>query len=202
MSAAENIVSKVINEAFKSFTEELNKSATQAEENLLAYEKQTLSESRKILDAAARQEDVLRRTIISSAELAARKEQLSLIEEAVAKVFDEALNKLSTLSGDRAEKVLKQLIAEALEIIDGNVIIFCRKEDSEIVKKIARDLRKSTKCNITVSEKYILCKGGIQASSEDGSVVYDNTYEARLNRIRQLLRKEVVKILTVGERDE
>jgi len=199
MSAAENIVDKVVNEAFKSFTEELNKSAAQAEETLLAYEKQTLSEVTKIFEAAARQEDALKRKILGSAELAARNEQLRLIEEAVAKVFDEALNRLSALSGDRAEKALKQLIAEALDAIEGNVTLFCRKEDNELVKKIAQEFSKSTKRTITVSKNHILCKGGIQASSEDGSVMYDNTYEARLGRIRQLLRKEVVKILTVGE---
>lgn len=199
MSAAENIVDRVVNEAFKSFTEELNKSAAQAEETLLAYEKQTLSEVTKIFEAAARQEDVLKRKILGSAELAARNEQLRLLEEAVAKVFNEALNRLSALNGDRAERALRQLIAEALDAIEGNVTLFCRKEDNELVKKIAQEFSKSTKRTITVSKNHILCKGGIQASSEDGSVMYDNTYEARLERIRQLLRKEVVKILTVGE---
>ena len=199
MSVAENIVDKVLNEALKSFTDELNKSAAQAEETLLAYEKQTLSEVTKIFEAAARQEEVLKRKILGSAELAARNEHLRLVEEAVAKVFDEALNRLSALSGDKAEKALKQLISEALDAIEGNVTLFCRKEDSELVKKIAQEFSKSTKRTITVSRNHIVCKGGIQASSEDGSVMYDNTYEARLSRIRQLLRKEVVRILTVGE---
>jgi V/A-type H+-transporting ATPase subunit E len=199
MSAAENIVDRVVNEAFKSFVEELEKSAAQAAETLQAYEKQTLTEVTKIFESAARQEDVLKRKILGSAELAARNEQLRLVEEAVAKVFDEALNRLSALSGDRAEKVLKQLISEALDAIEGGVTLFCRKEDSELVKKIAQEFSRSTKRNITVSKNHILCKGGIQAASEDGSVMYDNTYEARLGRIRQLLRKEVVKILTAGE---
>ena len=199
MSAAENIVDKVVNEAFKSFTEELNKSASQAKETLLAYERQTLSEVTKIFDAAARQEDVLKRKILGSAELAARNEQLQLVEEAVAKVFDDALNKLSTLSGDVAKKTLKHLIGEALDAIEGNITIFCRKEDSELVKEIALEFSRSTKRSINVNRNHILCKGGIQVSSEDGSVMYDNTYEARLGRIRQMLRKEVVKILTVGE---
>jgi len=199
MSAAENIVDKVVNEAFRSFIEELNKSASQAKETLLDYEKQTLSEVTKIFEAAARQEDVLKRKIIGSAELAARNEQLQLVEEAVAKVFDDALNRLSTLSGDVAKKTLKHLIGEALDAIEGNITIFCRKEDSELVKEIALEFSRSTKRSINVSRNHILCKGGVQVSSEDGSVMYDNTYEARLGRIRQLLRKEVVKILTVGE---
>ena len=199
MSAAENIVDRVVNEAFKSFTEELEKSAAQAAETLQAYEKQTLTEVTKIFEAAARQEDALKRKILGSAELAARNEQLRLIEEVIAKVFDEALNRLSALSGDRAEKALKQLIGEALDAIEGNVTLFCRKEDNELVKKIAQEFSKSTKRTITVSKNHIVCKGGIQASSEDGTVIYDNTYEARLGRIRQLLRKEVVKVLTVGE---
>jgi V-type H+-transporting ATPase subunit E len=199
MSAAENIVDRVVNEAFKSFVEELEKSAAQAAETLQAYEKQTLTEVTKIFESAARQEDVLKRKILGSAELAARNEQLRLVEEAVTKIFDEALNRLSALSGDRTEKALKNLINEALNAIDGNVILFCRKEDSELVEKIAQEFSRSTKRTITVSKNHILCKGGIQAASEDGSVMYDNTYEARLSRIRQLLRKEVVKILTAGE---
>jgi vacuolar-type H+-ATPase subunit E/Vma4 len=199
MSAAENTVDRVVNEAFKSFTEELEKSATQAAETLQVYEKQTLTEVTKIFESAARQEDMLKREILDSAELAARNEQLCLVEESVAKIFDEALNRLSALSGDRAEKALKQLISETLDVIEGNVTLFCRKEDSELVKEIAQEFSRSTKRTITVSKNYILCKGGIQAASEDGSVIYDNTYEARLGRIRQLLRKEVVKILTEGE---
>jgi V-type H+-transporting ATPase subunit E len=199
MSAAENIVDRVVNEAFKNFAEELEKSAAQAAETLQAYEKQTLTEVTKIFESAARQEDVLKRKILGSAELAARNEQLRLVEEAVTKIFDEALNRLSALSGDRTEKALKNLISEALNAIDGNVILFCRKEDSELVEKIAQEFSRSTKRTITVSKNHILCKGGIQAASEDGSVMYDNTYEARLSRIRQLLRKEVVKILTAGE---
>jgi len=199
MSAAENIVDRVVNEAFKNFAEELEKSAAQAAETLQAYEKQTLTEVTKIFESAARQEDVLKRKILGSAELAARNEQLRLVEEAVTKIFDEALNRLSALSGDRTEKALKNLINEALNAIDGNVILFCRKEDSELVEKIAQEFSRSTKRTITVSKNHILCKGGIQAASEDGSVMYDNTYEARLSRIRQLLRKEVVKILTAGE---
>lgn len=199
MSAAENVVDKVVTEAFKEFTSELSKSAAQAEENITAYEKQTLSEVSKILETAERQEDILKRKILGSAELTARNQQLQLIEDAVAKVFEEALNRLSNLGGERAEKALKQLVKEALEAVEGNVTILCRREDYESVKKIAQELSKGAKRSITVSRNYISSKGGVQVVSEDGTTMYDNTYEARLGRIRQLLRKEVVKTLTSGE---
>ncbi|MEM3387137.1 MAG: V-type ATP synthase subunit E family protein [Nitrososphaerales archaeon] len=199
MNAAESIVDKVVNEALQEFTSELNKAAAQAEETLLEYERQAASEVSKIFDATARQEDILRRKILGSAELAARNQQLQLIEDSVNKVFEEALNRLSKLSREKTEKALRQLINEALEAIEGNITILCRKEDYELVKKLASELSKNTNRSITVSKNHITSKGGVQAVSEDSTTIYDNTYEARLARIRQLLRKEVVKTLTSGE---
>ncbi len=199
MSSAESIVDKVVGEAFKEFSAELSKATAQAEETLTAYERQAVNEFSKILDATARQEDILRRKILGSAELTARNQQLQLIEDSVNKVFEEALRRLSNLSGEKTEKALKQLVREALEAIEGNVTILCRKEDYETVKKAIQEYSKNTKRSVTVSKNYITCKGGVQAVSEDGATIYDNTYEARLGRIRQLLRKEVVKTLTSGE---
>ncbi|MEM4164569.1 MAG: V-type ATP synthase subunit E family protein [Nitrososphaerales archaeon] len=199
MNAAESIVDKVVNEALQEFTSELNKAAAQAEETLLEYERQAASEVSKIFDTTARQEDVLRRKILGSAELAARNQQLQLIEDSVNKVFEEALNRLSKLSREKTEKALRQLINEALEAIEGNITILCRKEDYELVKNLASELSKNTSRSITVSKNHITSKGGVQAVSEDSTTIYDNTYEARLARIRQLLRKEVVKTLTSGE---
>ncbi|MFN3622345.1 MAG: V-type ATP synthase subunit E family protein, partial [Nitrososphaerales archaeon] len=133
MSAAENIIDKVVNEALQDFTAELSKAAAQAGETLLAYERQAASEVSKVFDATARREDILRRKIIGSAELAARNQQLQLIEDSVNKVFEEALNRLSKLSSEKTEKALRQLVKEALEAIEGNVTILCRKEDYELV---------------------------------------------------------------------
>jgi len=150
----------------------------------------------KILEASVKQGESLRRQIIGAAELEARNTQLKTLEKAVVEVFDVAVKELEG-SGARYEASLTQLIKEGLEVIGPGARIYCRSSDRREVSAVLRKLG-SGQSKPVLEEKSIDTIGGIVMTSTDGSVRFDNTFEARLERMRPTLRMEVSAILTSG----
>jgi V/A-type H+-transporting ATPase subunit E len=151
----------------------------------------------KILDASVKQGESLRRQIIGAAELEARNAQLKALEKAVVEVFEAAAKELGEDTGARYEASLTQLVKEGLEMIGPRARIFCRSKDRSTVSAALRRLGGS-QSKLVLEEKGIGTSGGIVMTSMDGSVRFDNTFEARLERMRPTLRMEASAILTSG----
>jgi V/A-type H+-transporting ATPase subunit E len=109
-------------------------------------------------------------------------------------VFDLAARQISNLSGAPHEKALGGLIREGLGVIGSKARIECASKDRKAVAAAIRRL--GGKAKISLSEEPIATIGGIILTSPDGSVRFDNTFEARLERMRPDLRKGVAEILT------
>jgi V/A-type H+-transporting ATPase subunit E len=77
------------------------------------------------------------------------------------------------------------------------IIIECNKNDYELVKKVIQDLssNKNNKIKLTLSKKSIDITGGIRARSDDGTMTLDNSMESRIERLKPLIRKEIVQLL-------
>jgi V/A-type H+-transporting ATPase subunit E len=77
------------------------------------------------------------------------------------------------------------------------IIIECNKNDYELVKKVIQDLssNKNNKIKLTISKKPIDIAGGIRARSVDGTMTLDNSMESRIERLKPLIRKEIVQLL-------
>jgi V/A-type H+-transporting ATPase subunit E len=74
------------------------------------------------------------------------------------------------------------------------VIVECNKNDLDIVKNAITDLSKN-KVRVKVSDKPINVIGGIRVRSADGSMTYDNTLDSRIERLKPLIRKNIVQML-------
>lgn len=151
----------------------------------------------KILEGSVKQAESLKRQIIGAAELEARNAQLRALEKAVVEVFDAAVKELQQGSGERYEESLALLVKEGLDVIGPKARIQCRSEDRKAVSAATRRLGGS-QSKLVVDEKSIDTIGGIVMSSMDGSVRFDNTFEARLERMKPTLRMEVSDLLTNG----
>jgi V/A-type H+-transporting ATPase subunit E len=151
----------------------------------------------KILEASVKQGESLRRQIIGAAELEARNAQLKTLEKAVVEVFDAAAKELGDGSGARYEASLTQLVKEGLEVIGPRARICCSSKDKRAVSAVLRRLGGS-QSKLALEEKGIDTIGGVVMTSMDGSVRFDNTFEARLERMRPTLRMEVSAMLTNG----
>jgi len=49
-----------------------------------------------------------------------------------------------------------------------------------------------------LSSETIDCLGGVQVKSKDGSMTFNNTIDARLERMRPLIRKEIATKFGIG----
>lgn len=150
-----------------------------------------------IIESAKKEAENLKRQIIGSSRLSARNKELILIESAVNEIFSKAKEKLQSKSSDKLYKdLLRKMIEESVSRLDyPEIIIESNKTDFDAVKKILQDLTINKKVKLSLSKKPIEIVGGIRAHSADESMTLDNTLDSKIERLKPLIRKEVVQLL-------
>ena len=147
----------------------------------------------KMVESSLKQAESVKRQVVGAAELQARNTLLRSLEKAVNEAIERATKEISASSGDRYERALGRLIQEGLDVIGPNVSVRCAPKDS---KAVASAVKKLSKANVTMDDEPVETIGGVIMATPDGSVRFDNTFEARLDRMRPTLRKEVAALLT------
>lgn len=160
-----------------------------------ASKKETAEDLSKILEASVKQAEALKRQIVGAAELEARNSQLRVLEEAVEEVFSSAMSQISKLEGKRYEAALKQLLTEAVDVIGPNALVSTNPRDARELFSIAKGI-KGERTRLTPGDKRLETIGGVVLTTPDKTVRFDNTFEARLERLRPALRREVAAILS------
>ncbi len=196
--AAGNTLNKVASEFSKEVLAELEEGREQALESLELMKRETIETAAKILEMGSKQADSLRRQIIGSSELESRNLQLRLTEDSVNEVFASAMAKVATTTPSEYEIAVTRLITEGAGFIGANTRVACRSEDKGLVSLVVRKLNR-TSTGLTLDEKSLNTIGGVVLTSADGTVKFDNTFEARLERLRPMLRKEVANLLAGGQ---
>jgi V/A-type H+/Na+-transporting ATPase subunit E len=158
--------------------------------------KETEEAVAKILETGSKQADSVKRQIVGAAELEARNALLKSLERAVNDVFDLATKEISRSSGANYDRAVGRLIQEGIDVIGPRAKVECASKDKKAVSAAVREL--APKAKLTLEEKPIESIGGVVLSTPDGSVRFDNTFEARLERTKPTLRMEVAEILTSG----
>jgi V/A-type H+-transporting ATPase subunit E len=132
--------------------------------------------------------------MIGAAELETRNAQLKSLERAVTEVFELATKEISESSGEVHESSLVRLIEEGVRVIGPHAKVQCVAKDKKAAASSIRRLG-AGQTKLTLEDEPIDSIGGVVLTSSDGSVKFDNTYEARLERMRPSLRKEVAGLL-------
>ena len=201
MAAEENVIKKVINEAKEEIKIILDEGLNNSVESLEKAKIDTNIEVENIIDSKEKQADMTERRILGSAELESRNKSLEVVEESINEVFKEALNKLKeSVKTDDYKKALKNFLEEGLDAVGSdNLVVFSNKKDSTLLKDITKEIVGKRNVKISLNKETIDCIGGVQLKTPDGSVFYDNTIEARLERLRPLLRKDIASLF-VGKK--
>ena len=196
--AFDNVVSKVVNDVKREILLSLENSHNDALEIIENTEQETNIKAAEILQSVDRLGDTLHSKIIGNAELKARNNSLQLIEETINKIFEESLKGLVNISSNKSyDKSMKKLLEEGLDAIGGKEFnISCNTKDVDLLKNISKEIQKTRKINIELSSKNLNCMGGVQVMNSDGSVIFNNTVEVRLERFKPLLRKQISDMLT------
>ncbi|GFN40436.1 MAG: V-type ATP synthase subunit E [Thaumarchaeota archaeon] len=185
-AALEKTVDKILKQSENKLLENLKKSLDDSKKTLTDSLSSLEQEYEGIIAEGKKEADKIQKQIVGSSALEARNKEIMLIEKSIGEVFDSAVEKLRELKRNKDyTKHLTQLIDEAIKSIGmSDVIITTNSKDKNIVKGIIKKYD-----GVTLSRDTIDCIGGVRVSSKDGSMNFDNTIDARLERLKPVLRK-------------
>ncbi|MGA7006543.1 MAG: V-type ATP synthase subunit E family protein [Nitrososphaeraceae archaeon] len=197
-SSLERTIGKVLAQSESELTAQIDSALKEALSNLDASRVKLQSESDVIIQSAKKQAENIKRQIIGSSRLTARNKELLLIESAINDIFAKAKQKLGSAYNEKEYRdLLKRMIEESVQRLgSAEVVIECNKNDLEIVKKILSDLSANkNKLKVSLSKKPVDIIGGIRAVSGDGTMTLDNSLDSQIERLKPLIRKELVQLL-------
>lgn len=197
-SSLERTIDKVLAQNESEFTAQIDSALNEALSNLDASRVKLQTEYDVIIQSAKKQAENLKRQIIGSSRLTARNRELLLIESAINDIFAKAKQKLGSAYNEKEYRdLLKRMIEESVQRLGSvEVVIECNKNDLEIIKKILSDLSTNkNKVKISLSKKPVDIIGGIRAVSGDGTMTLDNSLDSQIERLKPLIRKELVQLL-------
>jgi V/A-type H+/Na+-transporting ATPase subunit E len=188
-------VDKVLAQKQEEFMTQIDSAYQEAASNLESSKSSLRSEYEKIILGSKKQAENLKRQILGSKRLESRNQELLLIEMAVNDYFEKAKERFRELPRDKEYKsMINEMIDDCISAIGTEeIIIESNEKDSKMFSEIIS--KKSKKLKLSVSEKPINVIGGLRAMSADGSLTYDTTLELRMERLKPLIRKEIVQTL-------
>jgi V/A-type H+-transporting ATPase subunit E len=194
-SALESTIDKILKNTEQDILANIKSGLDESQQNLDAAIPKLESEFDKIISDGKKEADKIEKQITGSADIEARNKQLMALEEAVDKVFSTALDQIANAdrSGDYSN-LIKTLIEEAIQILGTSEIsISTNAKDKDIVQSTLSQFS-----GAELSSETIDCLGGIKVKSKDGAMTFDNTIDARIERLKPLIRKEIAAKFGVG----
>ena len=180
-------------------TQEILKNAHKIADDIISSAKnKAKSEETEIIEKAKHDAELTKQRIIANAKLKSKKHCLYIKEGIIQNTFDEAETKLGNFrSSPKYPEILKDIIEEGIESINGeDAEISVKKDDITILTNdFLKDLSNKFNMNLTISKESIRSNGGALIRTIDGKIVVNNTFETRMQRMRDHLRSEVAKIL-------
>jgi V/A-type H+-transporting ATPase subunit E len=197
-SALERTINKVLSQKETELISQIDSAYQGSLSNLEASRDRLEAERTRIIESAKKQAENLKRQIVGSSRLAARNQELLMIENAVNNAFEEARKKLAASGGkDSYRTLMASLVEESVSSVGSDeVVVECNRNDAELVSKILADLqKKNPRIKAKVSDQHIEAIGGIRVKSADGTMTYDNTIDSRIERLKPLIRKNIAQML-------
>lgn len=194
-SSLEQAIDKILTKTEKEILLDLKNSSSDSKQTLDNSLTKLELEYDKIISDGNKEADKIEKQIIGSSDLEARNKQLTTVEESIDKVFTKALDEIANAdrSGDYS-KLIKSLFDESTKILGTTeIIVFTNSKDKDIVQSLI-----SQYPGAELSSETIDCLGGVKIKSKDGTMAFDNTIDAKVERLKPLIRKEISTQFGVG----
>jgi V/A-type H+-transporting ATPase subunit E len=184
----EKTIDQVLGKNKSEILQSLKNSLSESQEKLSASLKDLEQEYDKIISEGQKEAEKIEKQIVGSSDLEARNKALLLVEESTSKVFEKTREQLkNSLKDSNFSNLITSLINEAVEALGtSEIIIYTNSKDKEVVQSVVSNI-----ADAELSSEQIDCIGGIKATSKDGSMTYDNTIDARFERLKPLIRKNI-----------
>lgn len=187
-SALERTIEKILHTTEDQILSSL-KDALKSSKDTIANSNSALEqEYDKIVAEGKKEAEKLEKQLVGNADLDSRNKQLLLVEESIEKVFEKAIKKIQDTSrDDKYSKLISSIITEAIEAIGTkDVVIQTNSKDKAVVESLLSKFP-----GATLSPDAIECLGGVKVQSKDRTMIFDNTVDARLERLKPLIRKDI-----------
>ena len=174
------------------------KAKSQAERILKEGEGEAERRYRRIIKEAEERIKSEERMNTAMFEIESRNKILQVKEGLIEEVFKKALNRLREYTSTKEyQECLLRLISEACERIDSDKLIIQlnEKDHQMLTERHLNDLSEKIGVKLLKSNEYVDCVGGVVVKSSDGKIVVNNTFENRLNALKDALRIKIAKIL-------
>jgi len=187
-SALERTVETILKNTEQQLITSLNDALKSSQSTIANSQTSLEQEYDKIIAEGKKEAEKLEKQIIGNADLDSRNKQLLLVEESIEKVFEKAIGKLQNADrGADYSKLISALLQESIDVIGTpEIIVQTNSKDASVVQSLLSKFP-----GATLSSDQIDCLGGIQVKSKDGTMKFDNTIDARLERLKPLIRKDI-----------
>jgi len=195
-SQLEQAIDKILTKTQNNILSEIQSALTDSQQNLDDFVPKLESEFDKIIADGKKEAEKIERQIVGGADIEARNKQLMALEESVEKVFSKALEQIANAdrSGDYSN-LIKTLLTESTQVLGtSEITVLTNTKDKDVVQSVLSQFPGSE-----LSSETIDCLGGIIAKSKDGAMTFDNTINARINRLKPLIRKGIAVKFGVTE---
>jgi vacuolar-type H+-ATPase subunit E/Vma4 len=194
----ESLVEAVKSEVERDRERILNHAQSEARSIIARAQADAAAESKKLIQEAEKKANQLLVEVQATARLEAQASKLEKREAILDKVFELAAQKLNTIHQvDDYKQAVYELIEDAVVrledvetlVVDADVATLGFIDQDELTK-----LGQNNNCRLILGSE--ITEGtGVIVHSPDGHLVYDNTFQARLARLKPTLRSPVFQIL-------
>ena len=191
----EKTIDQVLEKNRSQLLESLKSSLSESQEKLSVSLTELENEYAKIISEGQKEAEKIEKQIIGSSDLKVRNKALLQVEESTSKVFEKAKDQIQDTKRDSEySNLVSSLITEAIEALDtSEIIVYTNSKDKDIVKSAISKIS-----GAELSSEDIDCMGGVKVTSKDGSMTFENTIDARFERMKPLIRKNIAAKFNLG----
>ena len=188
-------IDKILNQAETELLSSIKNSLEESQQTLTNSQTTLDEEYDRIISEGKKEAEKLEKQMIGSSDLESRNKQLVIVADSIEQVFDKAIEKIKNVerNGDYS-KLINTLIDDATKVLGiSDVVVYTNSKDKDVVKKAL-----SKFSGAKLSSETIDCLGGVQVRSKDGTMIFNNTIDAKLERMKPLIRKEIASKFDLG----
>jgi len=189
-------IDKILNQTEKSILSDISSELSNSHQKLDDSVSKLEAEYDKIIADGKKEADKIEKQIVGGSDIEARNKQLLALESSVNRVFATALEQItnSDRNSDYAN-LINSLLEESTQILGTTEVkVFTNSKDRDTVQSALSRFPGSE-----LSSENIDCIGGVKLESKVGSMKFDNTIDAKIDRLKPLIRKEIASKFGVNE---
>ena len=194
--ALESTIDKILKNTENDILSSLKSALDDSQQNLDDSVTKLETEYDKIISDGKKEADKIEKQNIGGSDIEARNKQLLALEAAVDRVFTTALEQItnSDRNSDYAN-LINTLLQQATSTLGTTEVrVFTNAKDKDVVQSSLSNFSGSE-----LSSETIECIGGVKIESKDGAMKFDNTIDAKIDRLKPLIRKEIASKFGVKE---